>query len=207
MGVIGATAAPRLIAAVLLAVLSPATACTAQQGVPVGSGIGNDQAKAEVPPFRPVSSGSATGTLPSLVEGVAISLVSDVTAPATATVPAVRISPPPAPTSPPIPVDNCDEMTWYRTAAGLPAQFDKIGYRESRCRNEESVRTSCCVSYWQLWVDLHLRDSRIAPRYHDCGVYSEGDVNSNTPADKQRAACATKVLYDVEGLQPWAATA
>lgn len=116
-------------------------------------------------------------------------------------------SPPPetAPVAPPT-MDNCEEMQWYRIRAGLPARFDGIGWRESNCRNEDGVRTSCCHGYWQLNVGLHMRDSRIAPRYRACGVDSYADVNSDTPDDKRRQACAAKALYDVVGLGAWAAT-
>jgi hypothetical protein len=114
---------------------------------------------------------------------------------------------------PPVVVDvapdglsNCDEMSWYRQRAGLPARFDAIGWRESNCRNEDGVRTSCCHGWWQLNVSLHLRDRRLAGRYHDCGVYSYADVNSDTPGDKLRQACAARALYDTVGLSAWAAT-
>ena len=113
--------------------------------------------------------------------------------------------PPAAPVAPPT-ADNCEEMQWYRIRAGLPARFDSIGWRESNCRNEEGVHTSCCWGYWQLNVALHLRDHRLVDAYHDCGVYSRYDVDSDTPGDKQRQACAAKALYDVVGLSAWAAT-
>jgi hypothetical protein len=107
------------------------------------------------------------------------------------------------PPPPPAPRTNCEEMHDYRVAAGLPAVFDSLGWRESNCRNEDGVRTGCCVGWWQLWVSLHLRDASLVDGYHACGVYSRYDVNSDTPGDKWRQACATKVLYDEEGLSPW----
>lgn len=117
----------------------------------------------------------------------------------------VQIEPtlPPPPETPTFATD-CQEMSWYRQRAGLPAVFDRLGWRESNCRNEDGVHTSCCYGYWQLNVGLHLRDGRIAPRYRMCGVDSYTDVNSNTPDDKQRQACAAKALYDVVGLSAWA---
>lgn len=140
----------------------------------------------------------------------------DVTWPATAEAPAVRLDPPPPPPvevapPPPPPVapeglSNCAEMSWYRQRAGLPARFDAIGWRESNCRNEDGVRTSCCHGWWQLNVGLHLRDHRLAGRYHHCGVHSYADVNSDTPGDKLRQSCAAKALYDVVGWSAWAAT-
>jgi hypothetical protein len=111
----------------------------------------------------------------------------------------------PQPTAP-SGMSNCAEMSYYRQAAGLPARFDQIGWRESNCRNEEGVHTSCCWGYWQLNVALHLRDSRIGPKYRACGVNSRFDVDSDTPGDKMRQACAAKALYDVVGLSAWAAT-
>jgi hypothetical protein len=116
-------------------------------------------------------------------------------------------SPPPQPTTyAPEGLSNCDEMHWYRARVGLPARFDQIGWRESNCRNEDGVHTSCCYGWWQLNVGLHLRDPRLAPKYRACGVDSYTDVNSDTPTDKQRQACATKALYDTVGLSAWAAT-
>lgn len=114
--------------------------------------------------------------------------------------------PPTAPEGAPDGLSNCDEMHWYRVNAGLPSAFDGIGWRESNCRNEEGVHTSCCWGYWQLNVALHLRDGRLAGRYHDCGVYSRFDVDSDTPGDKRRQACAAKALYSVVGMSAWAAT-
>jgi len=131
--------------------------------------------------------------------------------PATATAEAERVDPPPPPveelpTVAPAGMSNCAEMSWYRQAVGLPARFDAIGWRESNCRNEDGVHTSCCWGWWQLNVGLHLRDHRLAGRYHDCGVSSAADVNSDTPGDKLRQACAAKALYDTVGMSAWAAT-
>ena len=131
---------------------------------------------------------------------------------ATATAPAVRLDPPapvaeevaPPPPAAPAGLDDCAEMSWYRQRAGLPARFDQLGWRESNCRNEDGVRTSCCYGWWQLNVGLHLRDHRLAGRYHDCGVWSAADVNSDTPGDKLRQACATRALFDVVGYSAWA---
>ena len=112
----------------------------------------------------------------------------------------------PPPTEVPQFANDCDEMSYYRQAVGLPARFDQIGWRESNCRNEDGVHTSCCYGWWQLNVALHLRDRRLAGRYATCGIDSYQDVNSDTPGDKLRQACAAKALYDVVGLSAWAAT-
>ena len=130
----------------------------------------------------------------------------DLTSGATATAPAVRLDPPPPPVElAPLPTfsNDCDEMRYYRAGVGLPVRFDAIGWRESNCRNEDGVRTSCCFGWWQLSVAVHLRDRRLAHRYHDCGVWSYDDVNSDTAADKLRQACAAKALFDVVGYSAW----
>ena len=140
----------------------------------------------------------------------------DLVQPAAASAPADRVDPPPPPaeesTLPPAAGASaaaggrCAEMSWYRQAVGLPARFDQIGRRESNCRNEDGVHTSCCWGWWQLNVSLHLRDHRLAPKYAACGIDSYADVNSDTPDDKLRQACAAKALYDTVGLSAWAAT-
>jgi len=140
-----------------------------------------------------------------------LDLPPEIDAAAVATTTAERIDPPetvPPSTeqSPPSFASDCDEMSYYRAAVGLPARFDQIGWRESNCRNEDGVHTSCCYGWWQLNVALHLRDHRLAPKYAACGVDSYQDVNSDTPGDKLRQACAAKALYDVVGLSAWAAT-
>lgn len=112
--------------------------------------------------------------------------------------------PPPPETAPPVDsrfapagLTGCAEMTWYRINAGLPSRFDALGWRESNCRNEDGVRTFCCHGYWQLYVSLHLRDHRLAPRYAACGISSANDVNSDTPLDKWRQACGAKAVNDI----------
>ena len=101
-------------------------------------------------------------------------------------------------------LDNCDEMRFYRQQAGLPSSFDSIGWRESNCRNEDGVRTSCCHGYWQLHR-IHFNGSGyIYGKW--CDARSYWDVNSDNPDDKQRQACAAKALYDKEGTSPWSAT-
>jgi hypothetical protein len=139
-----------------------------------------------------------------------LDLPPEIAVPATADVPAERLDPPVSvevlPDVAPEGMSNCDEMSWYRQAVGLPARFDRIGWRESNCRNEEGVHTSCCYGWWQLNVGLHLRDHRLAGRYAACGVSSRFDVDSDTPGDKLRQACAAKALYDTVGMSAWAAT-
>ena len=66
-------------------------------------------------------------------------------------------------------------MMFYARQFGLPAQFERIGWRESNCRNEDGVRTSCCHGYWQLHR-MHF------------------------PMPECEAA---KQLYDAAGMSPW----
>ena len=100
-------------------------------------------------------------------------------------------------------LSNCDEMHFYERQFGLPARFDAIGWRESNCRNEDGVHTSCCWGYFQLHHMHFTNHSEFATK---CGADSYQDVNSDTPLDKQRQACSAKVLYDMVGLSAWAAT-
>jgi hypothetical protein len=129
---------------------------------------------------------------------------------ATASAPAVRLTPPTTTTIPAFATD-CDEMSWYRTQWGLPEVFDRIGWRESNCRNEDGVRTFCCYGWWQNYISSHLSSQSL---YRDriideCGVTSYRDINSDTPEDKWRQACVTWVVYSVErslgrsGTGPW----
>jgi hypothetical protein len=99
---------------------------------------------------------------------------------------------------------GCDEMSYYRAQWGLPASFDTLGWRESGCRNEETVRTFCCYGYWQLYISTFVRDLRAGPRLAaECSVYSSVDVDGNNPADKQRQACAAAVMYSIQGVGAW----
>ena len=107
---------------------------------------------------------------------------------------------------PPPGLDLCDEMAWYIDDVGLPDAFHTIGFGESRCINRPDVRTWCCHGWFQLWIDLHLQDHRLAPLYAECGITSKWDVNGDTPDDKKRQACGAKALYDTMGTSPWKAT-
>jgi hypothetical protein len=128
--------------------------------------------------------------------------------PATGLMVATRLNPPPPPPVWPTGIYNlpiapfglsaCGEMMYYARQFGLPAQFEGIGYRESNCRNEDIVHTSCCWGYWQLH-QMHFPMPQ-------CEAWSYRDVNSNDPFEKQKQACSAKQLYDAAGLSPWAAT-
>lgn len=101
-------------------------------------------------------------------------------------------------------LNDCDEMAFYRVQAGLPERFQSIGWRESNCRNEDSVRTSCCHGYWQLHR-IHFDGSGFVHGVW-CDARSYTDVNSDTALDKQRQACAAAALFAEAGYSPWAAT-
>ena len=115
-----------------------------------------------------------------------------------------QINPPPVVVSPYAPEGwtGCLEMEFYRRSAGLPDQFDAIGYRESRCRNDVVSSIGCCVGYWQIHTGNFT-----APGYRDgirnCGVSARSDILGNSPEQKRRNACVAKVLYDVSGMNPW----
>lgn len=103
-------------------------------------------------------------------------------------------------------LSDCDEMKFYREQVGLPDVFDRLGWRESNCRNEDGVRTFCCYGYWQNYISSHLsKYSQYRTRIiEECKVSGKDDINSDVPLEKQKQACVTKVLYDISGLKPWA---
>lgn len=136
-----------------------------------------------------------------------LDLPPEIDATAVATAPAVRLEPPtaievtePAP-SPPTFADDCDEMAWYRQGAGLPARFDALGQRESRCTNTPISRTSCCVGFWQLHKVI-WSDHRMRARLAACGA-TWANVRGDDVGSKRRQACAAKALFDVDGYSPW----
>ena len=103
--------------------------------------------------------------------------------------------PPPAPVGlhglplAPAGLSACETASFYRAQAGLPAIFDTLAYRESRCQPDAS--NWCCSGLWQihkLWV------ARLA----DCGVYVRADLY-----DAQRNACAAAYVYAVQGIDAW----
>jgi hypothetical protein len=93
-------------------------------------------------------------------------------------------------------MNGCDEMNFYRVQFGLPEKFARLGWRESNCRNEDGVRTSCCHGYWQIH-QMHPPQAA----YDVCEVDSYRDINSDVPLEKQKQACVTFVL---NRLQPGA---
>jgi hypothetical protein len=101
---------------------------------------------------------------------------------------------------------GCEEFDFYRAQVGLPERFNGIAWRESNCRNEPGVRTFCCHGYLQLYVDMHLKDHRLAPLYADCGITAISDINQNTPLSKQKQLCGAAALYSVAGISAWSAT-
>lgn len=125
--------------------------------------------------------------------------------PVTGSVPAVRVTPK-APQSPaPSGGDACAEMSGYRQAAGLPEQFDAIGYRESRCRNDVTSSTGCCFGWLQNFLSSHLSNqSAYRDRIiNECGVTKVADIRGNSDAQKRGQMCVTFVVYSISGLAPW----
>lgn len=122
--------------------------------------------------------------------------------------PAVRVDPPDPPAPEPVGagLTGCEEMTAYRIAAGLPDQFDAIGYRESRCRNDVTSSTGCCHGWWQNYISSHLsRQSAYRDRIiNECGVNSVADIKGLTDAQKRGQACVTFVVWSISGMSPWA---
>lgn len=133
-------------------------------------------------------------------------------------VPATRVEPPLPPTTLPAPtiplglwgqpfapegLSDCDEFNFYRAQWGLPERFNKLAWRESNCLNQDDVKTYCCHGYLQLYISLQIKDQRVMGRYHECGVYSSNDVNSDNPLEKQKHLCAAGVLYSIVGYSAW----
>ena len=128
--------------------------------------------------------------------------------PATGLMVATRLNPPPPPPVwptgiyglpiAPFGLSACGEMMYYARQFGLPNQFEGIGWRESNCRNEDGVHTSCCWGYWQMH-QMHFP-------MPECSINSYRDMNSNDPFEKQKSACSAAQLYKEAGLSPWAAT-
>lgn len=163
------------------------------------------------------------------VDGIAgpvtlTSLRNSINGPATGTVPALRLNPPPqqefglnglpfAPDG----LDNCQEMVFYMQQAGLPDRFDDsgrhsrwtrsdgFGWRESKCNNSAISQTGCCGGYWQEYISSHLsRGSAYRERIIDeCQVNEMNDIKGDSPLQKQRQACVTKVVFDISGFSPW----
>lgn len=122
---------------------------------------------------------------------------------------AVRATPP-SDTSggffPPDGMSLCDEMSWYRQQAGLPEAFDRIGVRESGCRNDAPPLSSVARRYrgwWSVGV-MHITNRVYGPGAAACGINDESDYYGTSPSQKRASACFAKVLYDNSGMQPWA---
>jgi hypothetical protein len=115
----------------------------------------------------------------------------------------------------PVGFSGCAEMNFYRIQFGLPERFgdggghqrwvpsDGLGWRESKCQNDVTSSTGCCHGYWQLYISLFLRDTKLRPKVLACNVTKPTDVLGVDPYSKQRNACVAKALYDLKGLDPW----
>lgn len=116
--------------------------------------------------------------------------------------PSVQLTEPP---NSPGGLNGCDEMSWYRQRAGLPAVFDSIGFRESRCQNDARPTlpaASCCRGWWAIHRS-NIRAPGYAAGAAACGIDSEQDYYGTSPEQKLASACFAKVLYDVSGMTPW----
>ena len=102
-------------------------------------------------------------------------------------------------------LSEVEQVEFYRVQWDLPEYFGckswMIGWKESNCRND--VSSWCCHGIWQLWVDLHLKDHRLAPRYAECGITAISDVLGNEPIKMQRNACGAKAVLDISGCGAW----
>lgn len=109
-------------------------------------------------------------------------------------------APPPNPTAG---LDACGMLMYYRIQAGLPAVFDAIGYRESRCDNTVTSSTGCCVGALQIGTGNFT-----APGYRDgiaaCGVTRRSDIMGDNDSAWKKQMCVAAVLYRISDMQPWA---
>lgn len=99
-------------------------------------------------------------------------------------------------------LSDCDEMRFYLEQAGLPPQFNYIGYRESRCQND--VGNYCCHGYFGLHagnIENHWSYEPFIKRH--CLVFGVSDYKGLSPLQKQKSACFAAVLYDISGMTPW----
>lgn len=83
----------------------------------------------------------------------------------------------------------CETASFYRAQAGLPARFDGIIWRESRC--DPTAANWCCSGLLQvhkLWV------AELA----GCDVYVRDDL-----FDPQRNMCAASYVYAAQGITAW----
>jgi hypothetical protein len=100
---------------------------------------------------------------------------------------------------------GCDQMMFYARQFGLPEHFSRVGWRESRCRND--VSNGSHYGYLQINVNLHLRDHRTGPRYRqECGINGIDDIFGNSPIQRQRQMCAGAVIYQTVGRSAWVQT-
>lgn len=157
-------------------------------------------------------------TILRIASGVAIAaLIGSVTAafspkaPATVTQTAVRgsmfqatdtLPPLPPPTGlhgkpfAPAGLDRCDELQFYRKQWGLPDNFDRIGFKESSCRND--VSSWCCHGFFQLhrlWIPTD--------GFQACGITKISDMLGNEPIKKQRNACGAAFVLREQGCRAW----
>lgn len=95
----------------------------------------------------------------------------------------------------------CDEMSFYRQQAGLPEQFDAIGFRESRC--VPTAENACCHGWWQAHEGNWRGTSYVIFFREHCQAMNADEIDNNDPRSMQEGACVAKVMFDISGMNPW----
>lgn len=100
------------------------------------------------------------------------------------------------PKPPYLTLTGCDLMEWHFDQAGLPDEFDWIGFGESSCRND--VHTWCCWGYAQIH-EIHIGQ----PHTEHCDVDEIADMFGDNPTARSKNACMAKAVYDLQGPCAW----
>lgn len=87
-------------------------------------------------------------------------------------------------------------MAFYLEQAGLPADFEWIGWAESRCLND--VSTWCCHGYFQIH-HIHIGDGSAT----ECDVRTVDDFLGANGLDRQRNACMAARVLRQQGVCAW----
>ena len=133
----------------------------------------------------------ANGLLPDGVVGPLTSRALGVSQTVRATPLTAQPAPTPSPVASGASWSKCPQ--WESTANyfGLPAQFDAIMYRESRCNPDVTSNTGCCKGLLQIHR-IHLPKP-------ECDAYTESDL-----FDPSKNLCVASVIYKRSGMSPWA---
>lgn len=95
---------------------------------------------------------------------------------------------------------GCDLMEWYADEAGLPDEFDWMGWAESRCDNTAISPTGCCSGYWQIHHGWLRWDPEGAAA---CGATTRDDWRGADHASRQVNACMAVLVFDQQGFDAW----